>query len=111
MFESSRQLFEIYFFRLVQRGAGAPAVHLSQDIRAHLRRLYWIHEQACALNRKLLPQAITYTADGSSQSNILLFLDNGVPEKNPLRIATLPPQDEDQLLVFVESFYHTAHRV
>ena len=113
MFESSRQLLEIYFFRLYGRRPGVRAVHLLQDARAHLRRLQWTYDQICRSQSERTPQpGRVLPCRREEQNNIFLFHDGAPPEANPLADRYyVPAQDEDQLFLLLQSFYLTAHRI
>ena len=109
MFESSRILVETYLFRLQPAGSKL-ALHQMQEVRARLRQLDYCYGQIRNLSRELMPEP-TRRQGGKTTNQIHLFADTAPAEVNPARLGLLETQNYDPLIILVENFYYSSHRI
>ncbi len=109
MFENSRELLEKYFYK-TQASCSLNGTHVLQELRGRLRQLQYSYETVTTLSKKLLPTPSDYGPDGKT-NYVLIFLENAPAEENPSRLASLPIGDQDLLIIHLEQFYSSSHRI
>ena len=80
-----------------------------QELRGRLRQLEHSHKTISTISSEILPAPSMYGSGGKT-NQILVFRENAPAEEDPNRISSLPIQNQDLLIVFLEQFYASSHR-
>jgi hypothetical protein len=113
-FADCRALWEEYGQHLLRNGVTARADHLFQEVRARLRQLELVYEEAMSLERKIDGQAVErepVQSGGNPVRRKHVFTEASLSSSDPKVQAVLSVGDADRLRVYVEAFYYSAHRV
>jgi hypothetical protein len=111
VFEQTRKLLEQYLYLIENEAYSTKlAIHQLQEVRARLRQLEACYEAIQSGVNAILPEPAE-VREGRTTNHFHVFTETGAAEPDPTRIATLPPQQHDNVVMLVEYFYYASHRV
>ena len=113
MFERSRVLLEEYYWLRLSEGISKPAEHMLHEVRVRLRTLQWLHARLVDLDRELERDWREKRGSDFAGSDIvkIIYTDRARPTPPDYEEAKSAFARPDELRVFLEAFYYSAHRV
>ena len=113
VFADCRQELEAYGAWLVQVGMSVKADHLLQEVRLRLRQLSGIYGRCMLLDSEFERLARASMPSEGDVPGVFkqIFHEQSFRGSSESRLAYLQFQPQDELWVWLESFYYSAHRV